>query len=186
MRILFLLFISFNISAGLVVEPYAGFIFGKFESTISNEDYKYNTTGITFGSRVGYSVLYFVAGMDLSFGSMDATVSSGPIGTTSEEYDTSSFGLYAGVNFPILMRGWVTYYLNSSYENRAKEELNGSGFGIGLGFTPLPLLSLNIETKFIKVNEIDSNSGTIKLPNSNRAEDSINEILLSVSLPFEL
>ena len=80
----------------------------------------------------------------------------------------------------------IVVFLNSSYENRAKEELNGTGFGIGLGFTPLPLLSLNIETKFIKVNEIDSNSGTIKLPNSNRAEDSINEILLSVSLPFEL
>ncbi len=174
----------FGANAGFLIEPYTGYRVGSLETTLSGEKYDYGLKGANIGARVGYTFLTFMAGIDYNIGSVDGDVDQAPAGTPNEEYDTANFGLFAGVQLPILLRGWATYYLNSTYEEADGDELSGSGFGLGVGFTGLPFVSLNLEYRSLTFDEYSTSTGTTKLSGDN--ERDANEIFVSVSLPLDL
>ena len=145
-----LVLFSFNASAGFLIEPYAGI--GSFATTngaLSDaaelveddiEDGELSAESSTvFGGRIGYSFLLLSAGIDYE---MD-TFADGTRNTTS---------LFVGVDLPILLRFWAEYGLSSTYAT-TDEDLEDfdvtydGGYSVGIGFTGLPFVSLNLEVE---------------------------------------
>ncbi|RZF23037.1 hypothetical protein DAY19_04500 [Halobacteriovorax vibrionivorans] len=151
---------GFQANAGIYVEPYLGYnLAGDFNNV--------DTNGVNIGGRLGYSLPMLVSlGLDYNMGTYDAD------GT---DIDVSNLGLYAAVDFPILVRAYASYYLNAKAEIGASE-YEGSGVALGVGFTGLPFVSVNVEYRTINYDEL--NGATVDVDAS--------EVLLGVSLPLDL
>lgn len=170
--------------AGVLVEPYLGFALGSGDNG-GNVDYDYKT--VQLGGRLGYQMLGFMGGIDYSLASFDLEReyndnTPGALGDLST--DKNQLGLFVGYDFPILLRAWATYYVSAKadFSNASINEMSGSGTGLGVGFTGLPFVSLNLEYRSFKYDEAKDNNGTV----SGFSERSLNEIFLSVSLPLDL
>lgn len=151
---------GFQAQAGIYVEPYLGYnLAGDFNDV--------DTNGVNLGGRLGYSLPMLVSfGLDYNFGTYDAD------GT---DVDVSNLGAFVAVDFPILVRAYASYYLNAKAEV-GSNEFEGSGVALGVGFTGLPFLSVNVEYRTI--NYDDFNGSSVDVDGS--------EILLGVSLPLDL
>lgn len=186
-KLLVALCFAFGANAGLLVEPYVGYQISGFETdyTVSGTttELAYVTNGVNLGARLGYSYLLFMAGIDYSYGTLSNDLDTGSI--TIEDIDATRFGIFAGVELPILARAWATYYVNANYE-AGSDEYKGTGYGLGVGFTGLPFVSLNLEYRALTFDEIVGDTGTTKLPTSTYDEYTASEIFLSVSLPLDL
>ena len=177
-----LVLFSFNASAGFLIEPYAGF--GTFTTTTDSiknatsalEDDLEDTaldaeTSTVFGARVGYSFLLLSAGIDYE---MD----------TFSDGSRSVASLFVGVDLPILLRFWAEYGFASSYTTDSSDledfdvSYNG-GYSVGIGFTGLPFVSLNLEIE--NSNYTYENSDTDVEFDSDWAS-----YLFSVSFPINL
>ncbi len=186
---------TFSANAGFLVEPYLGYSFGSQSFDVSNSGvlngkYEFSHNGYRAGARLGYQFLGFMGGIDYGIGSFGRSVDSLPSGVTatSEDESFSQFGIFAGYELPILFRFWATYYVSAEWEGKdSKDENSGSGFGLGAGFTGLPFVSLNLEYKSFTMDETkDGTTGFVtKYPTSTLSDTSINEIVLSVSLPLD-
>lgn len=172
--------------AGLHIEPWLGYEKGKSEvivttsgvSAPADED---DFTSVDYGLRLGYSMLLFTAGVEYAMGSGTIT------GTGSDtDISTTDLGVFVGVDFPILVRAYATYFLNSKAElkdvSSGTSNYDGKGYKIGIGFTGLPFVSLNLEAIFREYDKerILSTPFTVDL------EPKTASYLLSVSLPFDL
>ena len=185
-KIIVALMLMFTANAGLLVEPYMGFQLGSQETEIANENYEYGLTGQLLGARLGYTLPLFMLGLDVNVGSMDADVDSAPSGAQDQSYDTRQIGLFAGVELPILLRAWATYYFANEYTRDDDDKFKGSGMALGVGFTGLPFVSINLEYKMLTFDELeDSATGATTTYSGDNQLDS-NEIVLSVSLPLDL
>jgi hypothetical protein len=106
--------------------------------------------------------------------------------STKDDYQSNTFGLFLGYEFPILLRAWGSYFLSSSYEDEdgpnKSERFSGSGFGLGLGYTALPFVSLNLEVRNFELNTFRDLSSNRKLPQAETPSPL--EILFSISLPL--
>lgn len=168
--------LSLSASAALHLEPYAGF--GSYTTTadsvagISSDDIEVDAeTMTTVGGRIGYSMLLFSGGLDLSMDSIDG-------GTRTNT------ALFFGVDMPILLRAYAKYILNSEL---ARDDLDDndvdvsfdSGYAFGLGFTGLPFLSINFE--------IEKSKYVLDIPSlSEDVDNDWASYTLSVSLPLDL
>lgn len=177
-----------NAQAGVLVEPYLGYRLVSGENSNSTKtEYDYN--GALIGGRLGYQFLGFMGGLDYSRGlgayELESKVGSA---TSKADYTQSSFGLFAGYELPILLRAWVSYWMSNKLEGdsgaNSGDEFTGSGYGLGVGFTGLPFVSLNLEYRNMTYDEfMDKSSGvTTALTGDN--EIGMSEIILSVSLPL--
>lgn len=181
MKKLFLLLalITSTAQAGLLVEPYLGFGFtsGDYDTT------DVSTTGTTMGARLGYQMLGVMAGLDYSISPESSWDFEKNNNTTTYKLKKTQLGVFAGYNLPILLRAWVGYNFSAKAEgtylsqNRSYE---GSTTTLGVGFTGLPFVSLNLEYKMSSFD--DNKYGSTKL--TEKLE--VNEVLLSVSLPLDL
>ncbi len=155
---------GFQANAGIYVEPYLGYnLVGEF----GNND----TSGVNIGGRLGYSLPMLVSfGLDYNMGEYTHDVSG-----TDVDVDHSNFGAFVAVDLPILLRAWASYYISSKADFGASE-YEGSGFSLGVGFTMLPFVSLNVEYRAINYDEL--NGATADIDGS--------EILFGVSLPLDL
>jgi hypothetical protein len=155
--------------AGFLIEPYVGT--GQFKSTVdlASEDEE-TATLTTTGARLGYGFLGTVyAGIDYS---MQTTEIS------EEDTSMTNTAVFVGVDLPILLRGWAKYYIGSTIDVDNVDDVEfKDGYAIGLGFTGLPFVSLNLELQNINYtyevlgNDVDiTTAGTV----------------FSVSLPLDL
>lgn len=185
-----------NVHAGFLLEPYAGFaINGSIEDTDTNP-LKGTYSGLEFGARAGISMMGFMGGVTYNM----ATESDYKMTESDQTRDLSrasrtDFGLFAGYEFPVMLRVWGSYYLDSKLEGKsnsgnnpkldATETWNGNGIGLGVGFTPMPFLSLNLEYKSFTYEDEDDTSASpvnsLLAPNV-----TANEIFMSISLPINL
>lgn len=157
--------------ADLLLEPYAGYYFGKMKVSGTNTDAK--TTGPGLGARVGYQTLGFMVGADYMTGMW--TDDSNP----KNDITPNDLGVFVGYNFPILVRAYLTYVPTSKLKAKnssATSDLEGNSMKFGVGFTALPMVSINVE--YIK-GTYDKANGA-KLTNKYNTDS----YGLSVSLPL--
>ena len=171
--------------AGFLLEPYAGLSFGSGENSATiKTEYDYNAPML--GARAGYQYLGLMFGLDYSMGMDQKTAGS----TVTADVSQSTLGLFVGYNLPVMLRAWAAYYLNTSLEVEAGtsvgDEFNGKGYGLGVGFTGLPFVSLNLEYRMMTFDEYKDKSAGSTATLSGASEIDFNQILLSVSLPLDL
>lgn len=182
--------------AGLLIEPYLGLALnGDGEYTKSGDKGNQDYSSFTYGGRLGYSTLGLMAGLDYSRQSFDLTTKETGSVETKDGVDKSQLGLFVGYKFPVMLKVWGTYFFNGTVEgneidngNRFLTNLDkfedGSGYGLGVGFTALPFISLNLEYRNIEYSKISSNG--VNEANKYTEKPNLSEILLSVSAPFNL
>lgn len=163
--VLFLTGFAKPASAGVHLEPYVGYAMPKLTAGSTEEDLK----GVIYGARLGYSIPMFAFGAEYMGGSLK-----------DEDGDTGKpgdIGAFVSVEFPVMIRAFATYFVKSKVAFDTGD-LEGSGFKAGIGFTPLPLLSVNIEYISGTYDEFD---GT-KLP----TDYEVKGLALTVSLPLDI
>lgn len=155
--------------AGLLLDPYVGFGSGtiKLTSDASSLESDDSESMSTVGARVGLSVPLFSAGIDYEM-------------MTISDLSLTNTALFVGVNLP-LIRAWAEYIVSSKYDdsddNNSDEVDFQSGYGLGIGFTGLPFVSINLDIKALtyqrEVLGVD-------------VDYAIGTTVLSISLPLDL
>jgi hypothetical protein len=169
---------SMSANASFLIEPHLGYnISGS--GTTSNVVYDYSNP--EFGVRFGGQYLGLMAGLDYTLSSY--TWKQTPGG--NDEFNRSELGVFVGYNLPILLRFWGTYYFintakdtNNGGRTSVGAKYEGSTTELGVGFTPLPFLSLNLMYRNINIDTKPSNITSADISNS--------EFVLGVSLPLTL
>jgi len=131
---------TINAQASLLIDPYIGT--GLMKTTYdlgSLDDDSDNLTAV--GARVGYQFLLLSAGIDYSKGS-------------GGDFNFTNTSVFVGVDLPILLRAWAEYFLASSLDSDSSALRNADfefkdGVSLGIGFTALPFVSLNLEVQNI-------------------------------------
>tara|TARA_B100001971_G_scaffold215190_1_gene259650 strand:- start:80969 stop:81490 length:522 start_codon:yes stop_codon:yes gene_type:complete len=165
---LFLLTLTFNAHAGFLIDPYIGT--GSFAGTLDlangadADDVEETVTAM--GSRVGYSFLLVSAGIDYQILSVDGE-------------SQNNISAFVGVDLPILLRFWGEYFISSDADVEGDVETSldfKDGYGLGVGFTGLPLVSLNLEVQYLNY---EGEASNIKFDYDTVA------YIASVSLPLD-
>lgn len=171
----FLILFSFQASASFLLEPYAG-INTQSNWVADGETDKDPISGSTIGGRAGIQRMGFMIGLDGKIATWDVE------GDINEEITVTSYGLFVGYDFPILLRVWGTYVFGGTGEiENTGEYLNPTGYSFGVGYKIFPFVSLNLETGAIKFTEFETTAGV----NTER-EDEGSYYLLSISIPITL
>ena len=126
--------------------------------------------GVGYGARLAYTQLGFMAGVD--FGMRNLTYDKSGF----EDSTNQDIGLLVGYEFPVLLRVWGAYLLDSSLKAEDSSKITGSGFKLGVGYTAMPLVSINLEM----INNTYDKVGSATL--SPKGE--LQTYMLSVSVPF--
>ncbi len=115
-----------------VIEPY-------YSHVLSGENGNNNDLeGNSLGLRLGYDTLGFAFGLDYT-----ASGTAEFDGSTTN-WDVSGYGAYVSYDFPILLRGYVSYMLNYEYKE-GNTTRSGKGSKIGVQYTGLPFIALGVE-----------------------------------------
>jgi hypothetical protein len=164
--------------ASLLLEPHVGY---NISGSGTNNGLEVDYSGPQYGARVGYQNFGFMTGIDYTASSGEVDMKLAGVKTT-QDFSTNDFGVFVGYNFPILIRVWGTYYFNNTMELKSSNvEYSGNTKELGVGFTALPFLSVNVMYRMVTHDEVKSSTGTASLSDYN-----YNEIVLGVSLPFNL
>lgn len=172
--------------AGFHVEPILGYTLlsdGEIDSASGTE---YSFSGPSLAGRVGFSTLGFSVGAYYGFSTGGTYKAEG--GGASVEYDAdkTDMGVFAAYEFPILVKVYAQYFVNSKFEidfNSGPSEYKGSGHALGVGFTGLPFVDLNLELRNYTYDELEQSGSSFDLDSNN--EFKMSEIFASVSVPFD-
>lgn len=148
----------------IMFEPYAGYEVGDAGSNAST--YK----GTTFGARLGFDVIpMFTLGVDYAMGSH---TQEGILSNT--DWSVNDLGVFAMFEFPVLIRAWLTYSFDTKASTSGVSDMKGTATKIGVGYTGLPFISINLE--MVKRNYTEQGSATI--------DSSSDTYLVSVGIPL--
>ncbi len=144
--------ISSNAKADLLIEPVVGYNLGysldvKFDSVAmasSNQKYTGGGGG-SYGGRLGYQNFGLQLGLDYLKSSINMNDSD-----FKSNIATSEWAGFVGYEFPIMLRVYAGYIFAGSGTGKNKldqttELSKESGTKIGLGFTGLPFIDINLE-----------------------------------------
>ena len=151
--------------AGILIEPYVGS--GTSITTGESGGTEIPTSGDTvsgssMGARLGYGMLGFHAGIDYDMITFDG------------EKQTNT-GVFVSYKLPIMLRVYAAQVLSAT--NNDGEKVDGlTATKIGIGFTSLPFVNLNLEYSIQKI----SVSDPIEMSLNTRV------IGFSASLPFDI
>lgn len=183
-------FIHLNLSslpakADLLLEPFAGYHSGtaSFKSK-SGVESEVSDGGLAFQGRGAYSVMGFFFGLDAFFAKADAKYSK-PAGTKDTESQHTAYYIVAGYEAPVVpLRAWLGYALAHEWGLGNSTFSGGSNIKLGIGFTFLPLISLNLEYFKNDFGSLTTTGGTST--SVGQAYDSFNasSLFLSASLPL--
>ncbi len=174
--------LSTTANASFLIEPHLGYNISGGVASYSNTKYDY--TGAQYGARLGFQTLGLMGGFDYTHSGYDlksTVLTSGVVATvpvTQNEY-----GVFVGYNAPILLRAWLAYYFSTkmTYTNPTTTYYSGNTTEIGVGFTPLPLISVNVSYRMINFDK-----GHTAAAGDYTIGYTPKEIVLGVSLPFTL
>ncbi len=177
--------------AAFLIEPHLGYnITSSGDSTEAGVKTEYDYSGAQYGLRAGGQYLGFMAGLDYTLSNPEIETKVGGF-TFEDDFNKKELGVFVGYNLPILLRVWAGYYFDVTAKDddsrgafSTGDELSGSAIELGVGFTALPFLSLNVMYRNVTFDEFKSGGVTVKL--SGDAEVSTHEIVVGVSLPLTL
>lgn len=123
--------------ASVMVEPYLGYEFGKVKDSVEGD-----VKATNLGLRLAYKtpVMLWV-GVDATYG-LTGTLDTSPSADFNRK--TSMYGVL-GIDLPILLRAWLGYSFVNEVDTGSPGKLKGDSMKLGLGFTGLPFVSLNLE-----------------------------------------
>jgi hypothetical protein len=194
--IILVLILSSNANSELLIEPFLGYAFGSTDQTLSNKGalnghYKFTTKGYDLGARIGFQKFGFMVGLEGEIGKETENPDIFPVANAAnkEDYSVTKVGIFAGFNFPILLRLWATYYLQVEKEITKGEskgnQFEGDGISFGVGYTGFPFISLNAEFRSYTFDEESLDGLHFDLPNSTFSINKQKSILLSISVPLD-
>lgn len=159
--------------ADLLLEPYLGYYMGTSTQSGSKDG---DVSGVGYGARIGYqNITGLMLGAEYFTGALEDDD-----GTVKTDLTPGDYGVFAGFNFPILLRAYATYFIKNKWKSKTStttSDLEGDGgLKLGLGWTGLPFISINFEYMTVGFDKVGGNS----------IDDTINEKIygLSVSLPL--
>jgi hypothetical protein len=162
--------LSNSAQASLLVEPLVGYnINGKAGDASRG-------SGTSYGGRLGYQNMGFQLGLDYLSSSLDYSRDS----FSSDNLETSEWGFFVGYKFPILLRVYAAYIFSATGEAGAVEVSKGTGTKVGVGFTGLPFVNVNVEYRSGNWDQIKVNGVT------QTGDADFSALLLSLSLPINL
>jgi hypothetical protein len=210
---LFVLFFSINLFAIGFIEPYIGAKTGKYKdpnyepntlANINNDSMRLNredgsAKGPTLGLRGGYNgdVMFFGLDFALHIMILDADYNTsdnkaGFVGVTP--------GFILGFHMPVVpMRLWAgvggTVYATAheevTWQRKWEDAYSGSYYKFGIGFQPLPLLSLNVEFMTERISKIkrtvkNTNTGALISEDEHEitSKPKINTAIFTFSIPI--
>lgn len=154
--------------ASLLLDPYIGAGVMKTTFDANNLDDIDDGSMSAVGARIGYQFLLVSAGIDYSKGKDE-----------DNEFTNTSF--FVGVDLPILLRVWAEYFISSDLSVDSDIDIDDpefvDGTSLGIGFTGLPFVSLNLEIQNINY-ESEVSATNTKFDLNSAA------YLFSVSLPL--
>lgn len=162
-------FFTSSALASLLIDPYIG-INVSGTTKFGTIDYDYDNAPISIGSRLGFSQLGFSVGLDYQM------TSGVKLENHADKYDATELAIFGGFDFPILVRAYVGYIFTADFESSFAKYDEGSGYKLGVGFTGLPFVSINVEYKAVSYDKLNG-------VNINTADH--NSVLLSASLPLK-
>lgn len=161
-KLIFLLLVLTTTSAyaTLLIEPYIGHPVNSsaISTTPSGEtEYEIESKNFIIGSRVALSMLGFFAGVDYKMFTIEGNEGDD---LSSDVYQKGRTAIVAGYNFPIFLRAWVSIAQESEFETSGQSNgemtdyvyNNDEDITFGIGYTGLPLLSVNFELSQIHSN----------------------------------
>jgi hypothetical protein len=176
------LFVLHLAHAALLVEPVVGYNFAvksKINST-SNPDSS-GGSGVGYGGRLGYQNFGFQLGLDYLASSTDMDEKD----LYDDNFDSSEWGAFVGFEFPAFLRVYAGYIFSATAESKTSsgdkwEFSKGSGYKVGIGFTTIPFIDVNLEYRAISYDENEALGATSK-----DALD-FSAVMLSLSVPLAL
>jgi len=186
--IIFLLIVSPQTFGGILAEPYIGFnISGKsnqqtYTNSSGNYTYSNKYNGPQMGARLGYDVLGLMGG--ISFNHAFYTLKEENSGASTEtDSKRNDIGIFIGYNLPLILRAWLGYSFSVKETLSASEDYkSGSAVELGVGYTALPFLSINLEIKsFTYTTNHSATAGTDTTYSPNVKTS---ELVLSVGAPL--
>ena len=171
-----------NAHASFLIEPHLGYnISGGTASYLGS---KYDYSGAQVGARLGMQSFGLMGGLDYTHAGFDlkqtnlTSQASATTPATQEE-----IGVFLGYNAPLLLRAWLGYYFSTkmTFSNTITSYFKGTTTEIGVGFTPLPLISLNVVYRMVSFDK-----GHTAAAGDYTIAYAPKEIVLGVSVPFNL
>lgn len=194
---LFLLTFSFSANSAFLLEPFVGYSLMDADQATAVPRAG-EASGLGYGARIGMQFMGLMGGFqyDSAMGTDLETVQGAT--TFKDEISRTHMGVFVGYNLPVMLRVWGTYFFSSKVEGEeatsvdagsdfidATETLNGSGYGLGVGFTGLPFLSLNLEYRKFEYDEKDDSDAT-PVTSAITPVIETSEIMFSVSFPLTI
>lgn len=163
--------------AGTLIEPWIGMHLNS-DVDISGLSEKKSISGTSIGGRLGFQNFGFMVGLSAKKGIFKVDDVS-----TNDELSYTQYGIFAGYDFPILLRVYVESILGgSAATNDSEGEYTSvSGSTLGVGYKFFPFLSANLEIGNATYKNYEYDDGT-----TNNSEAKASTYLLSISLPFTL
>ncbi len=185
---LILLLTSISVArADYMADPYIGYGFGNYNSKHDATTHQFDS--FVFGSRFAYQYLGAFAGLDLNF-SFPTMEQRTPILSTPPrtKYFHWSLAPTIGYRFPLLIRAWVSYILHTQFNARSgsrDDSLSGDGYAVGVGyqlsFIPNIDVFANLEYRRVTIDKVEDD----RLAKVYKVENTNNEFLITLSIPFE-
>jgi hypothetical protein len=151
MLLLSLILFSLQSKASLLIEPHVAYgMLGTSDYTLLGQTLKITYSGPQYGARLGFQTFGLMGGVDYTRSSLKFKTEI--LGTTTESDDNrDQVGVFVGYKFPILLRVWGGYYFTdkvtsatSNSQSHNGDYTSGTGTELGVGFTGLPFLSVNL------------------------------------------
>lgn len=135
--------LSQKASAAFYLEPFAGVILNsKYKSTVDEG----TLSGSQVGARIGWTNMGLSLGLDGRRSAMKLETET--IGLEDSDYTATQSGFFIGYEFPILFRVWANYVFSSEAsdnDDSSNKFKGGGGYNFGIGYKPLPFISINLE-----------------------------------------
>lgn len=163
------LVVGVGAQAGFLIDPYMGYAL----SGSTNSGAK--VSGSDMGLRLGLSTMGFGYGVDAT---VSGTYKHESLGVTTN-YNPSHMGLFLSYKFPIIFRGYATYFLNSKITS-GSTSITGNGTKIGIQYTGLPFIALGVEMYTMNYTEQD----VAGVKSSTSGSES--QTRLAISVPFDI
>jgi hypothetical protein len=174
-------------NAGLYLEPYVGYGVGSFTgditvteaSTSADVKLDWDASGPTFGGKVGIGLIPLLT-IGADYQSLDFDLTSNNDEVENSSLKGSSYGPFVQLSLP-LFKFSATYFLSADSEG--DDEYEGKAMKVGVGFTGLPFIAINVDYLTISYDKATSGDSSQTI---DKLEADVKVTILSVSLPLSI